>query len=301
MTTILKRTTLSIALTVACAAASAGPVILGGDDLTDHGSRSAGGANVAGWLYIEKAVGSILSGVTRAGTLTTDIVALGSAANPGFNSSNAGGAIGSAANVLGRTVTYVDGAADINAFFVALAAGTINPGMLWMSGEGATNNLDPSEGLALTANAAAINAFGVSGGGIMAHGSGVVAYGWLSALLPGITEVQDCNSTGATLTAAGIAAFPGLGNNNINNFAGPCHSTFTGNFGGLQTLALDGLGRNYIIGGGGGTIIQCGQPNQPPCPPTGVPEPGSLPLVLLAAMGLALPQFRRLRGHKAAA
>ena len=301
MTTILKRTILSIALTVACAAASAGPVILGGDDLTDHGSRSASGANLNGWLYIEKAVGSILSGVTRAGTLTTDIVALGSAANPTFSSSDAGGAIGSAANVLGRTVTYIDGAVAINAFFVALAAGTINPGMLWMAGEGASNNLDFDEGQALTANAAAINSFGVSGGGIMAHGSGTVAYGWLSALLPGITEVQDCNSTGATLTAAGIAAFPGLGNSNINASAGPCHSTFTGNLGGLQTLALDGNGRNYIIGGGGGTIIQCGQLGQPPCPPTGVPEPGSLPLVLLAAMGLALPQFRRLRGRKATA
>ena len=300
MTTILKRTTLSIALTVACAAASAGPVILGGDVLTDHGSR-VNGVNLAGWLYIEKAVGSILSGVTRAGTLTTDIVALGSAVNVGFSSGNAGGAIGSAANVLGRTVTYIDGAVAINAFFVSLAAGSINPGMLWMAGEGAAIDLDSSEGQALTANAAAINSFGVSGGGIMAHGSGTVAYGWLSALLPGITEVQDCNSSGATLTAAGQAAFPGLSNNNINANAGPCHSTFTGNFGGLQTLALDGLGRNYIIGGGSGTIIQCGQPGQPPCPPTGVPEPGSLPLVLLAAMGLALPQFRRLRGHKTTA
>ncbi len=298
MTTMLKKSVLSIALTVACAAASAGPVILGGDDLTDHGSRS-GGANLAGWLYIERAVSSVLSGVTRAGALTTDIVALGSAANPSFSTSNAGGAIGSAANVLGRTVTYVDGAAAINAFFVALAAGTINPGMLWMAGTGANNDLDSSEGLALAANAAAINAFGVSGGGIMAHGSGVDAYGWLSALLPGITEVQVCNSNGATLTAAGQAAFPGLSNNDINQNAGPCHSSFIGDFGGLQTLGLDGDRRSYIIGGGAGTIIQCGQPGQPDCPPTGVPEPGSLPLVLLAAMGLALPQLRRLRGSKA--
>ena len=78
----------------------AGPVILGGDDLTDHGSRTAGGVNLAGWLYIEKAVSNVLSGVTRAGTITTDIVALGSIANPNFNASNADGAIGSAANVL---------------------------------------------------------------------------------------------------------------------------------------------------------------------------------------------------------
>jgi len=301
MLKLLKTSALGLAVAAASMSATAGPVILGGDDLTDHGSRSAGGANLEGWLYIEKAVSNVLSGVTRAGAITTDIVALGSAANPAFIASNAGGAIGSAAQVLGKSVTYVDGAAAIDAFFVALAAGTINPGMLWMAGTGASNDLDSSEGLSLTANAAAINAFGVSGGGIMAHGSGVAAYGWLSALLPTITEVGQCDSDGATLTAAGQAAFPGLSNNDVNQNAGPCHSSFIGNFGGLQTLALDGQGRSYIIGGGAGTIIQCGQPGQPPCPPTGVPEPGSLPLVVLAAMGLALPGLRRLRGDKSAA
>ena len=299
MKNLLKKSALGIAVASVYAAASAGPVILGGDDLTDHGSRSAGGVNLNGWLYIEKAVANVLSGVTRAGVITTDIVALGSIANPSFSSSNAGGAIGSAANVLGKTVTYVDGAANINTFFAALAAGSINPGMLWMAGTDASNNLDAAEGLALTANAAAINSFGASGGGIMAHGSGVSAYGWLSALLPGISEVGNCNATGATLTAAGIAAFPGLSNGNISS--GACHSIFIGNFGGLQTLGLDGAGRSFIIGGGAGTIIQCGQPGQPPCPPAGVPEPGSLPLVVLAAMGLALPQFRRLRNRKAGA
>ena len=136
----------------------AGPVILGGDDLTDHGSRTAGGVNLAGWLYIEKAVSNVLSGVTRAGTIiTTDIIALGSIANPNFNASNVGGAIGSVANVLGKTVTYIDGAAAINQFFIDLANGTINPNMLWFAGTGAVNNLNASEGAALTANAAAIN------------------------------------------------------------------------------------------------------------------------------------------------
>ena len=100
----------------------AGPVILGGDDLTDHGSRS-GGANLAGWLYIEKAVGNVLGGVTRAGALTTDIVALGSVANPSFSTFNAGGAIGSVGNVLGKSVLYIDGAAAINQFFLDLAGG----------------------------------------------------------------------------------------------------------------------------------------------------------------------------------
>lgn len=271
----------------------AGPVILGGDDLTDHGSRTAGGANLEGWLYIEKAVSNVLSGVTRAGTITTDIVALGSAANPAFTSGNAGGAIGSAANVLGKTVTFVDGVANINQFFADLANGTINPKMLWLAGTNAANDLTAAEGTELTANAAAINAFGASGGGIMSHGSGVTAYGWLSALLPGLVESNGCNSNGATLTAAGNAAFPGLTNNDVNSNAGPCHSAFSGNFGGLTTLALDGQNRSYIIGGGAGTIIQCGQPGQPPCNTNDVPEPSSLLLIGIAGLGLAAQMRRR--------
>ena len=275
----------------------AGPVILGGDDLTDHGSRSALGVNLQGWLYIEKAVSNVLSGVTRGGLITTDIVALGSAANPAFNASNAGGAIGSAANVLGKTVTYIDGAAAITQFFIDLANGTINPNMLWFAGTGAANDLDSAEGAALTANAAAINSFGASGGGIMAHGSGSTAYGWLSTLLPGLTESGLCNSNGATLTAAGIAAFPGLTNANVDSNAGPCHSSFVGNFGGLTTLAFDASNRSYIIGGGAGTLIQCGLPGQPPCPTNRVPEPSSLLLIGIAGLGLVAQLRRRQSKH----
>lgn len=280
------------ALFAASSVATAGPVILGGDDLTDHGSRSAAGANLEGWLYIEKAVSNVLSGTTRAGVISADIVALGAAANPTFSAGNAGGAIGSVANVLGKSVTFFDGAA-ISTFFADLASGAINPSMIWLAGTGAANDLDAAEGLLLTNNAAAINSFVASGGGLMAHGSGSAAYGWLSALLPGLNEVNGCNSTGATLTAAGQAAFPGLSNNDVNSNAGPCHSHFTGNFGGLQTLALDGNQRSYIIGGGANTVIQCGQPGQPPCPPNDVPEPGSLPLLMVAGLAAALARFLR--------
>lgn len=289
----LKTTFTSIALAAGlCSAALAGPVILGGDDLTDHGRRVAG-VNQEGWLYIEKAVSNILTGQTRAGTLTHDIVALGSVANLTFDEFNAGGAIGSAANKLGKSVLYVDGAAAINAFFAQLAAGSVNPGMLWFSGTGANNNLDSFEGLALTANANAINDFGGSGGGIMAHGSGSTAYGWLSTLLPGLSDSGGCSSGGATLTAAGQAAFTGLSNSDIDSNAGPCHTSFVGNFGGLTTLALDGQRRSYIIGGGAGTVIACGVQGRPDCPPTGVPEPGSLPLVALAGLALLGASLRR--------
>ena len=275
--------------------AHAGPIILGGDDLTDHGFR-IGGANFEGWLYIEKAVNNLLTSETRAGSHGIDIAALGSAANLTFTSSNAGGAIGSAANVLSKSIGFFDGAAAITSFFAALAAGTVNPAMIWIAGTGAANDLGTAEGAALTANAAAINSFGASGGGIMAHGSGADAYGWLSALLPGLTNVGGCSSTGATLTAAGQAAFPGLSNSDIDANAGPCHSNFQGNFGGLVTLGLDGNGLSYIIGGGAATVIQCGQQGQPPCStqvPTQVPEPGVLPLLALAFLGMLSAMRRR--------
>ena len=272
----------------------AGPIILGGDDLTDHGSRTATG-NQNGWLYIQLAINNLLGTQTRSGTLTTDIVALGSAANPTFNSGNAGGAIGSAANVLGKSVSFYDGAVAINQFFVDLAAGTVNPGVIWLAGTGAQNDLDALEGAALTSNAAAINTFVTSGGGVMSHGSGVDAYGWLSALLPGISEIGGCSSLGATLTAAGNAAFPGLTNANVDSNAGPCHSHFEGNFGGLTTLALDGSGRSYIIGGGADTIIQCGQAGQPPCE---TPEPEVFHLLGIGLLGMVLGLRRRFPSTK---
>lgn len=291
----MKAKLLSIAVAAALGAAAApvlaGPVILGGDDLTDHGFR-VGGANQEGWLYIQKAIGNLLTSQTRPGAITVNIAALGSAADPAFTGGDAGGGIGSAADVLGKSVAFFDGDTAINDFFTALTAGTINPQVIWLAGTGANNDLDFDEGLALTANAAAINTFVASGGGLMAHGSGDVAYGWLSALLPGLSDSGSCDSDGATLTAAGQAAFPGLSNSDIDDNAGPCHSSFVGNFGGLVALGLDGNQLPYIIGGGGGTVIQCGQPGQPPCP-TSVPEPGSLALLAGALLGGAALRRRR--------
>lgn len=245
-------------LLLAPAALYAGPVILGGDDLTQHGSVDGGGNNQDGWLYIEKAVDNVLNpstNITRPGNDGT-IAALGSAASAA-TSNDAGAAIGSAAAALGKTVNYFDGAAAINQFFTDLGSGAVNPAMLWLAGSGAPNDLESDEGTALTDNAAAIADFVNSGGGLMAHGSGSTAYGWLTALLPDLMEVSGCEEVGAMLTAAGQAAFPGLSDSDIDDNAGPCHSHFEGNLGSLQVLALDGSSPPvpYIIGGGAGTTI----------------------------------------------
>lgn len=242
----LAATILFATLTVSAWAQSGGPVLLGGDDLTDHGSRS-GTNNINGWLYIENAIKSVSSQSKRPGTITVDIVALGSSnPNGSFSSGNAGGAIGSAAQKAGLTVAYYDGAAAINSFFAALAAGTVNPKMIWTAGTGAANDLDSSEGAALTANAIAINNFVISGGGVMSHGSGSDAYGWLTALIPGIVEATVCSDP-LTFTPYGKTVFPTVTDADISS--GPCHSNFSGNLGGLQIIAKDTQNLNIIIGG----------------------------------------------------
>lgn len=239
-----------------------GAVILGGDDLGDHGSFSAG-ANQQGWLYIQKAVDNILNipgNVTRPGN-DGSIAALGS--SPSNDTvDNPGAAIGSAASVLGKTITYYDGTAAISQFFDDLAAGNVNPAMIWVAGsqdDSQANDIDAAEGQILEDNAARIASFVNSGGGLMSHGCDDLpcsdVYTWLTAAIPGLIPVEDCNEDGAALTPAGQAAFPGLSNSDIDSNAGPCHNHFEGNFGSLSILALDGEGRAMIIGGGGGTRL----------------------------------------------
>ncbi len=268
---------------VVAARAWGGPVILGGDDLTDHGSRNGLGQNVDGWLYIEKALANLNGGVTRSGPFTIDVAALGSAGNaacpPTCSGGNAGDAVQSAASNNGLTVQSFDGAAAISGFFASLGTGAINPRIIWLAGTDAGNDLDASEGAVLTTNATALASFVASGGGLMAHGcSGstdcMTAYGWLSQLLPGVSAVDGCNSSGAMLTAAGVSAFPGLSNSDIT--AGPCHNHFEGGIGTLQILASDGDDLRFIIGGGAGTLIQ---------QRTGAPAVGWLAL-LLTSVGL---------------
>jgi len=232
----------------------AGPVILGGDDLNDHGSFN-GTNNIEGWLYIQNALANLLTGITRPGNDGT-IVVLGAAPTvPATSTPTAGESCGAAywpaqRLVPVRTVTCIDTAAGITTFFANLAAGTANPAIIVYPGNGASNGVDTAEETALLANAGAISNFVASGGGLLGHTG---PYTWLSALVPGITTTGGCIESGATLTPAGVAAFPTVTNADIT--AGPCHNSFAGNLGGLGILALDGSTPrlNFIIGGGAGT------------------------------------------------
>lgn len=253
---------LLILLTIALAAATwtagagaqvGGPVILGGDDLTDHGNYDATTDTLQdGCFYIQKALENISPKVTRGND--NSIAAIGSAADPSNPCNGGGGSIGAAAAKVGLSVTYHDGPDAINAFFTALSSGGTNPRIMWISGTDSFNDLESDEQAALVANAPAIDAFVNQGGGLMSHGT---EYGWLSALVPGLTTVDGGSSDDLYLTPEGLLAFPGLTNAEIN--AGPWHNHFEGNVGGLQILVRssdidDNTGADAAVVLGGASV-----------------------------------------------
>jgi hypothetical protein len=271
----MKLAVVTVALVVSgllASSAQAGPVIIGGDDLADHGGtvgNTFGNPNEEGWLYIEKAIDSILA----EGNITCEndgsIAALGSAESTA-GEEDWGAAVNSAASKLGKTINFHNGAPAMTQFFSDLAAGNVNPAMIWISAydPDTPNGLDAAEGAVLTANAQAIAAYVNSGCGLMAHGCDdvdsfdecTIPFGWLSTVLPGLTVLNGCQSNGAVLTPAGQTAFPGLSDSDIG--AGACHNHFAGDFGTLKVLGLDGETprRPFILGGGAGTIIAASNP-----------------------------------------
>lgn len=280
-------------------AAHAGPVIIDGTDSADHGSVS-GTTNLNGWEYMQRALENLGSTVTSSAAKVVQVLG----ADTGSQARNA---ITSAFNqsslvAAGWSIQYVSGAAAINTYFSTI--GTANTGILYLSTAGlVSGDLDSAELAAVNANAAQINSF-VGGAGNAALGGALFAqgetgngeFGWLSTLINGISTTDAGGGgigTNITLTAAGASAFPGLTNADLAG-ADPWHAYFTGNLGGLSVLGVandaSGASRSIIIGGGVGTTLQCGVPGTPPC---NVPEPGSLPLVALAALGLGMAGLRR--------
>lgn len=278
-------------------AALAGPVIIDGTDSNDHGAVSAG-VNQAGWEYMQRALEN-LGGQVNA-TVSKTVVTLGTQA--GTQARNAiASAFGLSSLVgAGWTIQHIDGAAAITAYFATIS--TANTGILYLPTSGLTGgDMDAAEQAAVNLAAAAINTFvggagnPVLGGGLFAQAEAQTgAWGWLSTLLPGISFFNSTTGTNITLTPAGTAAFPGLTNADLVG-ADPWHTEFSGNLGGLSVLGVAdraNVNRNVILGGGAGTVIQCGLPGQPPCQ---TPEPESLPLVALALLALGGALIRRRR------
>jgi hypothetical protein len=293
----LKALVTAVAMSMSAGVAYAGPVIIDGTDANDHGFES-GGANVNGWEYMQRALENLAGALDPSVSKTV--------VNLGAGSGEALSAITSAfnlSNLVGWTLTTVDGPAAITTWLENLSTG--NTGILYLPTRGLTGgDMSVDELAAINGKANEINNFvgGAGtpnlGGGLFSMGeTGTGAYGWLQTLIPGITAVTSGASTNITLTAAGMSAFPGLTDADLAG-ADPWHGYFMGNLGGLSVLGTapqGGIERDVILGGGAGTVIGCGLPGQPPCPPSQVPEPSSLPLVALGGLALVLSALRKRR------
>lgn len=266
-------------------AAVGGPIILGGDDLTDHGSVDSSGTLFEGWLYIQKALENIRPRVTKPNN--GRVAAIGSAPSTA-TSGDAGAAIGNAAAKAGMPVDYFDTPAEMQALFDGLKNNTLQPMILWISGDGAGNDLgdDSNKVTTLTNNAKVIADFVNVGGGLLSHGS---EYGWLSALLPGSTTPDTGGGSDLELTSEGSSAFPGLTNDDVN--AGPWHNHFEGNIGNLQVLVRSttvttssGAPAPVIIGGAQVTLPGATVPYVMVAADGGVFAPGGSGFVGTAAL-----------------
>ena len=270
--------------------AYAGPYILAGTDSDDHGfvtGTVASGTNQDGWFFMQRAIENLAPGVTNGNKV---VAILGSdvgtqahnAALSAFNNSSLPG--------LGWTVsTYNNaGGAATGALTNFLAGGLTGAGIVMMdSGSNVTGGASASERGAFTTNATNINSFLAAGGGLFSQANG---YGWVTALIPTLTDVDD-SATGLALTPAGQAAFPGLTNGDLS--AGPWHNYFT-NVGAIPILATSTtapIGQAVIIGASGGSVTN-------PDPPRGVPDGGSFALVYLALGGIAFATRRFALKHR---
>lgn len=282
--------------------ASAGPIIIAGTDADDHGSASAT-ANFTGWLFMQKAFENLAPAVTN-GELTVTCI--------GCNSSLALSAFNSATTKSGLDGTWnfvaLSTVSDITNFFNGTGTTNLNnTGIIYMptvSSNVSGGITDAQLGI-VNSNSSALNDFVVGGGGLFTQeqANSNIGYGWLSTLLPGLSVQGDnggpgFNSNSLSITAAGNSAFPGLTDSDVTN-ATPWHAWFSGDFGGLNTLVTGPIfGANgtfpgaVVIGGGAGTVFQCGEPGQPPCT-NQVPEPGVLPLLAVGLFGLGYTLRRK--------
>ncbi len=299
---LFKKLFLASAMALSLGAAQAGPIIIAGTDADDHGS-SDGVANFDGWKFLEQGITNIGNAVTNGKKTAVCLGCNGSGASSAFTSAF------SLAGLTGWTSSQLTTSGDITNFFNGTGTVNINnAGMIYMP---TVNNnigggIDDIQLAIVNLNGSVINNYLSAGGGLFAQeqANSGIGYGWLISLLPTFQVFGDnsggiADASNLALTTQGQAQFPTLTDADISNGT-PWHAYFKGGFGALETLVVGdgdgvgGLNDAVVIGGGfkgGGGVITCGQPGQPPC--NNVPEPHSLPLMLAALGGLALMRLRK--------
>lgn len=267
------------------ATGSTGPIQLGGDDANDHGlsewvdhdsdpATSDVVATVDGWKYIMLSLEKMVATELRSG-VSNSIAVIGTdgsntyVTNNGLTPNDGGASCTTASSTdtycmmeVGKaeldrrngataapTVTYYETAAEVDAFFDGLAAGTTNVAVIYIPGDGGYNDLgdgtsaDEVDGdqanttameQALIDGASTIAAFNAAGGAVLSSGSDHYL-SWLTVLLPSITIDDDRTADLIGMTADGADLWVGLTDSDLE---APWHNHFTGDLGALKVLGL---------------------------------------------------------------
>ena len=241
-----------------------GAVVIDGTDADNHGDNlGPGGTNETGWLYMQKVLNLIQPNITNGNKV---LVALGT--DPSLSGSDYGAAesINSAflqSNLpgLGWSIEFITGAANIGTYLSGQNTPSLNisngaipggisiaqTGFLYISTDGhAAGDLTNPELTVVNAHGPDIANYVNGGGGLFAEaespatygtgGGNPPAFGWLSAVFPGLIATEDGTQSpnGYQITPAGAQIFPTLTTADVA--AGPWHGYFGGNLGALTVV-----------------------------------------------------------------
>lgn len=293
-----------LALMVFAPLVSAGPVIIAGTDIDDHGSATAS-ANQEGWLFLQRALESSAGLVKNAQKVVVCLGCNGQVATSAFNSAFDKSSLPAA----GWTRRSLTTAADLTSFFSTAAvpgAQTVfTSGIVYMPSDriNALGGLTEAQLDIINANAAGLAQHVASGGGLIALlQTGVVnGFGWLKSTNQNlVVDTTGIDALGTLTGTNALSAFPAL-NVGLLGAASHAHAHFRGPLGGLSTLATgvagvgsgaldDGAKSNHdiavLVGGANASLSDLGAQSVP------ANAPWALLIAVFGVLFCAMPHWR---------